>query len=124
MSRSAAAPDPSDALDGDRQFTRWPREVPRGEAVRAKAARDDSDRHLAAVTRSLGWAAESAARGDYADALGWLRVIEAIGDEVSHEYQAKRREWRAALAESRARPGDGDGMDRDVAPPARPGMIA
>ena len=36
------------------------------------------DRHLAAVARSLGWARESAARGDYADALGWVRVVEAI----------------------------------------------
>ena len=105
MSRSAVAPEPSDAPDGDRQFTRWPQEAPSGEALHAAALRDDSDRHLAAVTRSLGWAVESAARGDYADALGWLRVIEAIGDEVSHEYEAKRREWRAALANSRARPG-------------------
>ena len=60
------------------------------------------DRHLAAVARSLGWARESAARGDYADALGWVRVVEAIGDAVPHEYEAKRQAWLSALAANRA----------------------
>jgi alkylated DNA nucleotide flippase Atl1 len=58
----------------------------------------DSDRHLAAVARSLGWALESAARGDYADALGWVRVVEAIGDPIPPEYQVKRQAWLSALA--------------------------
>ena len=60
------------------------------------------DRHLAAVARSLGWARESAARGDYADALGWVRVVEAIGDAIPHEYEAKRQAWLSALAANRA----------------------
>ena len=60
------------------------------------------DRHLAAVARSLGWARESAARGDYADALGWVRVVEAIGDPIPHEYEAKRQVWLRALAANRA----------------------
>ena len=60
------------------------------------------DRHLAAVARSLGWARESAAGGDYADALGWVRVVEAIGDPIPHEYEAKRQVWLSALAANRA----------------------
>jgi len=54
------------------------------------------------VARSLGWARESAARGDYADALGWVRVVEAIGDPIPHEYEAKRQVWLRALAANRA----------------------
>jgi hypothetical protein len=61
----------------------------------------DRDRHLAAVARSLGWARESAARGDYADALGWVRVVEAIGDPIPHEYDAKLQAWLSALAANR-----------------------
>jgi hypothetical protein len=61
------------------------------------------DRHLAAVARSFGWAEEAAARGDYADALSWVAVVEAIGDLIPIEYQTKRRAWLTALAENRAR---------------------
>jgi hypothetical protein len=69
-----------------------------------RAALDrDPDRHLAAVARSLGWARESAARGDYAEALSWVQVVEAIGDPIPREYEIKRRAWRDALAESQAR---------------------
>jgi hypothetical protein len=63
----------------------------------------DRDRHLAAVARSFGWARESAARGDYADALGWVQVVEAIGDPIPREYETKRQAWLAALDESRTR---------------------
>jgi hypothetical protein len=66
----------------------------------------DSDRHLAAVARSLGWARESAARGDYADALGWVRVVEAIGGPIPHEYEAQRQAWLSALAPSRGVTGE------------------
>jgi hypothetical protein len=61
------------------------------------------DRHLAAVARSFGWAEKAAASGDYADALGWVGVVEAIGDLIPIEYQTKRQAWLSALAESRAR---------------------
>jgi len=61
------------------------------------------DRHLAAVARSFGWAEQAAARGDYADALSWVQVVEAIGDLIPIEYQTKRRTWLSALAESRPR---------------------
>ncbi len=70
--------------------------APRGARVSAH------DRHLAAVARSLGWAEEAAARGDYADALSWVGVVEAIGDLIPIEYQTKRKAWRTALAENRA----------------------
>jgi hypothetical protein len=52
-----------------------------------------AERHLAAAAGSLRCADESARHGDYRDALGWLQVIEAVGDELPSEYLAKRREW-------------------------------
>jgi len=60
------------------------------------------DRHQAAVVRSFGSAEQAAARGDYADALSWVQVVEAIGDPIPIEYQTKRRTWLSALAVSRA----------------------
>ena len=54
-------------------------------------------KHLAAVAGTLCWADESAARGDYADALRWVEMIEALGDPLPHEYETKRRSWRGAL---------------------------
>jgi hypothetical protein len=61
------------------------------------------DRHLAAVARTFGYAEEAAARGDYADALSWVQVVQAIGDLIPIEYQTKRRAWLSALAGNRAR---------------------
>jgi hypothetical protein len=61
------------------------------------------DRHLAAVARTFGWAEEAAARGDYADALSWVQVVQAIGDLIPIEYQTKRSAWLSALAGNRAR---------------------
>lgn len=55
------------------------------------------DRHLAAVSRSLGWAQESAERGDYTDALAWVQVVEATGSKLPPGYHAKRRAWLDAL---------------------------
>lgn len=57
-----------------------------------------ADRHLRAVRGSLGWAQESADRGNYADALGWISVLEAIGERIPARYQTKRRAWCRALA--------------------------
>jgi hypothetical protein len=50
---------------------------------------------------SFGWAEEAGARGEYADALSWVAVVEAIGDLIPVEYQTKRRAWLSALAENR-----------------------
>lgn len=80
---------------------------------RAAAARDPK-RHTAAVARSLGWARDSAARGDYADALDWVRVVEAIGDRIPEEFETMRRAWRRVLAENR---GGDHGADNSAAPP-------
>jgi hypothetical protein len=62
-----------------------------------------SDRHRAAVARTLQWADGCAARGEYADGLGWLAMIESLGDSLSPEYETKRRRWTAALAARRTR---------------------
>lgn len=58
------------------------------------------DRRLVAVARSLGWAEEAAARGDYADALSWVGVVEAIGDLIPIKYRTKRQAWLTALVEN------------------------
>ena len=57
-----------------------------------------SDRHRAAVSRSLGWAQQSAERGDYTDALAWVRVVEATGSQLPPSYRSKRQVWLDALA--------------------------
>ena len=61
------------------------------------------DRHRAAVARTLQWADGCAARGEYADGLGWLALIEELGDTLPLEYEAKRRAW-AAYASTRQQP--------------------
>lgn len=55
--------------------------------------------HAAAVARTLTWAEESAARGDYEDALAWLGVLDVIGERLPHAYAEKRGAWRRALTE-------------------------
>ena len=64
---------------------------------RSEACVAPSDRHRAAVRSSFGWAQNSADRGDYADALGWIDVLEAIGEDIPSDYQAKRRDWDRQL---------------------------
>ena len=61
-----------------------------------------SDRHLAAVTRSLRWAQESAERGDYPDALAWVQVVEATGSQLPPGFQDKRRAWLDAIEGQRS----------------------
>ncbi len=60
-------------------------------------------RHLAAVANSLGWADAAAEQGDFAQALDWIRMLEAIGQEITGGYSAKRQAWLAALAASEPR---------------------
>jgi len=59
-------------------------------------------RHVRAVARTLEWADQAAERGQHATALEWLQTVEAIGDELSSEYQSKRNRWRRALMADRA----------------------
>ena len=63
----------------------------RGDTVSAVQAR-----HEQAVARTLEWADAAAERGQHATALEWLQTLEAIGDELSSEYQRKRHRWRQA----------------------------
>lgn len=56
--------------------------------------------HVIAVARSLNWADSSAARGDFADALAWLRAVEAIGDLLPDAYLTKRGLWHSALGQA------------------------
>jgi hypothetical protein len=55
--------------------------------------------HRAAVANTLTWAEESAARGDYMDALAWLNVLDAIREPLPSDYEIKRLDWRRALVE-------------------------
>ena len=66
--------------------------------TRCAAVRRRDDVHVMAVKRSLGWAQESADEHDYKNALGWLGVLEAIGEQLPAEYQTRRQEWAHALA--------------------------
>jgi hypothetical protein len=59
-------------------------------------------RHLAAVRRSLQWADEAAELADHADAIAWLRAVEAIGDELSAAYRLKLHAWLLALEADRS----------------------
>lgn len=64
---------------------------------------DDDRGHAAAVMRSLGWADEAAGRADWANALGWIEVVEACGDELPDQFRAKRERWLLAFGEQRSR---------------------
>jgi hypothetical protein len=55
-----------------------------------------AERHLEAVAGSLKFASEAAGRGDHRDALGWLNVLEALGEELPADYIADRTAWLAA----------------------------
>jgi hypothetical protein len=57
------------------------------------AARSPLTRHQAAVARTLAWADEAAARGDFADALAWLNTLTAIGEPLPARYLLKREDW-------------------------------
>jgi hypothetical protein len=83
---------------GAEQLRRAPNHTADGEG---QVHADPDARHRVAVAQSLIWAQESATRGDYLTALGWIQVIEAIGDQLPHDFEVKRVAWVAALAESR-----------------------
>lgn len=56
----------------------------------------DDARHRAAVRRTVAFADEAAAERDFAGALEWLAVIEAIGDRLSPSLLARRTAWSRA----------------------------
>jgi hypothetical protein len=76
--------------------------APLGVYTNAGTVRNRDARHLAAVTRSLQWADDAAEHGDHADAIAWLRAVEAIGDELSAAYRVKLHAWLLALAADRS----------------------
>jgi hypothetical protein len=45
------------------------------------------------VAKTLQYAVDAAADGDYADALAWLATVEAIGDVLPDEYETRRAAW-------------------------------
>jgi hypothetical protein len=51
------------------------------------------ERHSAAIANTLRWASDAARRGGYTEALEWLVVVEATGDELPERYQRLRAEW-------------------------------
>jgi hypothetical protein len=62
-----------------------------------------SERHRAAVARTLGWADEAAARHDFRDALAWLRTLEAIGETLPDHYLRKQEAWKRRALEQATR---------------------
>lgn len=58
---------------------------------------EPAEKHRRAVRNTLGWADAAAAGGDYLDAIAWLDMLTAIGDELPIDYRIKRAAWRTAL---------------------------
>lgn len=70
------------------------------EGTRDTAARRAADeRHRRAVANTLRWADESAAAGDFAEALAWLATLEAIREPLPDAYQHKRTAWARSATE-------------------------
>jgi hypothetical protein len=63
-------------------------------------------RHRAAVRRTVSWADEAASHQDFAGALQWLAVIEAIGDHLSPALLEKRTDWARSGARAAGPSGD------------------
>ena len=55
-------------------------------------------RHRRGVRRTLDWAEEAAAEGDYATALSWLATIEAVEGQLPAGLEARRRAWASHAA--------------------------
>lgn len=62
----------------------------RGDPISALQARHEQTVARTLNARTLERADEAAERGQHATPPGWLQTLEAIGDELSSEYQSKR----------------------------------
>lgn len=58
-------------------------------------------RHERAVARSLGFAEAAAGDGDFVNAVGWLRVVEAVDGNLPEKWQRALADWA-----DRERPGE------------------
>jgi hypothetical protein len=58
------------------------------------------ERHRAAIARTLSWADDAAARGEYREALAWLDTVEAVDAELPQPYVVKRAAWRRLESDS------------------------
>ena len=58
-------------------------------------------RHERAVANTLRSADAAAAYGDYAEAIFWLEMLEAIDEPLPKPYSAKRVAWSIALRADR-----------------------
>ena len=61
-----------------------------------------SQRHQEAVRQSAGWAEDAACEGDYAGALAWLAIIEAVAGELPPALEARRRAWATRARSAKA----------------------
>ena len=52
-----------------------------------------AERHQNAVANTLGLAREAAARGDFADALEWLAVVDVVDGALPAGWELKRAVW-------------------------------
>ena len=66
------------------------------EAERRPRLGSTPERHRAALRRSLSWAEQAAADGDYQVALSWLATIEAVEGSLPTGMDEKRRVWAAS----------------------------
>jgi hypothetical protein len=60
------------------------------------------ERHRAAVARTVSWAEEAAADGDYSTALSWLATVEAVEGRLTPELDSKQRAWARSARAHRA----------------------
>lgn len=60
------------------------------------------ERHRAAIARTVSWAEEAAARGDYGTALSWLATVEAVEGRLPPALDAKQRVWASSARLRRA----------------------
>jgi hypothetical protein len=70
--------------------------------LRASGRDERTERHRAAVRRSLTSADEAARDGDYEGALAWLATIEAVTDDLPPGVESRRKTWMSHMQSRRA----------------------
>ncbi|MGA9858084.1 MAG: hypothetical protein WBQ18_09490 [Solirubrobacteraceae bacterium] len=63
-------------------------------------AAKDARRHARAITQTLAWAREAAARDAFDEALDWLRTVEVVEGELSPDWQETQAYWRRLRAQA------------------------